>query len=79
MSIFSQPKISYNKETKEIGFSWEPTKEEMLHLHNYTWEAANEGKNRERERIIKLFQHEQYRFGQDFVDEIIQIIKGEKK
>lgn len=37
------------------------------------------GRNGERERIIKLFQNEQYRFGKAFVDEIIQIIKGEKK
>jgi hypothetical protein len=37
------------------------------------------GRNGERERVIKLFQNEQYRFGKAFVDEIIQIIKGEKK
>lgn len=37
------------------------------------------GRNGERERIIKLFQNEQYRFGKAFVDEIIQIIKGEKR
>jgi len=37
------------------------------------------GRNSERERIIKLFENEQYRYGQDFVDHIIQIIKGEKR
>jgi hypothetical protein len=37
------------------------------------------GRKNERERIVKLFQNEQYRFGKAFVDEIIQIIKGEKK
>ena len=37
------------------------------------------GRRGERERIIKLFENEQYRFGKAFVDEIIQIIKGEKK
>lgn len=33
----------------------------------------------ERKRILELFEHQQYRFGKAFVDEIIQIIKGEKK
>jgi hypothetical protein len=37
------------------------------------------GRNGERERVIKLFQNEQYRFGKAFVDEIIQIIKGQKR
>ena len=37
------------------------------------------GRNSERNRIIKLFVNQEYRFGKAFVDEIIQIIKGEKK
>jgi hypothetical protein len=37
------------------------------------------GRNGERERIIKLFENEQYRYGQAFVDHIIQIIKGQKR
>lgn len=37
------------------------------------------GRRGERERIIRIFENEQYRFGKAFVDEIIQIIKGEKK
>jgi len=37
------------------------------------------GRKNERERIIKLFENEQYRYGQDFVDHIIQIINGVKK
>ena len=37
------------------------------------------GRRGERERIIRIFENEQYRFGKAFVDEIIQITKGEKK
>jgi hypothetical protein len=84
MSIFSQPKISYNKETQEIGFSWEPTKEEMLHLHNYTWEAANEGKNRERERILELLENYKDAWDCNAVEiqvvlDLIQLIGGKTK
>ena len=37
------------------------------------------GRNSERNRIIKLFVNQEYRFGKAFVDEIIQIIEGEMK
>ena len=37
------------------------------------------GVDSERKRILELFENQEYRFGKAFVDEIIQIIKGEKK
>lgn len=37
------------------------------------------GCNHERKRIIGLFENEQYRYGQEFVDHIIQIINGVKR
>ena len=37
------------------------------------------GVDSERKRVLELLENQQYRFGKAFVDEIIQIIKGEKK
>jgi hypothetical protein len=37
------------------------------------------GAKAERDRIIELFETQNYRYGKVFVDEIIQIIKGEKE
>lgn len=41
--------------------------------------GLTKGAHLEQERIIRLFNDQTYRFGQDFVDHVIQIIKGEKK
>jgi len=37
------------------------------------------GAKAERDRIIELFETQNYRYGKVFVDEIIKLIKGEKQ
>jgi hypothetical protein len=37
------------------------------------------GAKAERDRIIQLFETQNYRYGKVFVDEIIKLIKGEKQ
>jgi len=37
------------------------------------------GAKAERDRIIELFETQNYRYGRVFVDEIIKLIKGEKQ
>jgi hypothetical protein len=37
------------------------------------------GAKAERDRIIELFETQNYRYGKVFVDEIIKLIKGEKE